>query len=379
MQGMRTGLRARLGVLAIGVALALSACGGEASSAGGDTAAGADTAGLAKAQKLVDDHSKLPTEIGISKPVGKEIPTGKNIVYISCGAEACANTGESMTEAGKVLGWKTKVINVTPTPAAIQAGFDEAIRLKPDAVAYLGLPTAAFQRQLAKLKAMKIPVVAAFVSDKAGGGLEFTYVDADTVGRGTRILAAKALVDAGKPLDIGLINITDYPVVKIYTKAFADEVKEDCPACNTKVMDVQIDEIGKDAPAKIVNFLRANPKMKALFLALDDFAIGLPTALRNAGLKDVKIYSWAPTSAGIQGLKDGERTASVPTQQAEGGWYLTDALARIFAGEPVVKAGIDDIPWTIWAKDTEAGVPGSTKNPSFVVDYKKQFSALWRK
>lgn len=378
MQRMRTGLRAKLCVLAIGAAFTLAAC-GEGSSDDAAAASGTDSEGLARAQALVDEHSDLPTEIGITEPVGVEIPTGKEIVYINCGAEACTNTGNALSAAGDVLGWNTTMINIAPTPQEIQKGFDEAIRLKPDAVAYNGLPTAAFQRQLAELESMNIPVVAAFVADPIGGGLEFTYVDAETVGKGTEILAAKTLVDAGGPIDVGLVNITDYPIVPIYTKAYGDRIKADCSSCNTKTLDVQVAEIGKDAPAKIVNFLRANPDIKALYLALDDFAIGLPAALRNAGLEDIKIYSWAPTKAGIQGLQDGERTASVPTQQAEGGWYLADALARIFTEQPIVKAEVDDIPWTIWAKDTEAGVPESVDNPPFVVDYEKQFAALWGK
>lgn len=368
-----------IGVMLASLTLALTACGSSPENGSGGATGDVDDEGLARAQEVVDAHSTLPTEIGLTKKIESDIPSGKKIVYINCGAEACTNTGNALSAAGDVLGWTTQIINIAPTPEEIQRGFDEAIRLKPDAVAYNGLPTAAFSRQLATLESMDIPVVAALVSDPVGGGLEFTYIDAETVGKGTSILADKVLVDAGGPVDIGLINITDYPIVPIYTKAFDDEVKANCATCKTETLDVQVAEIGKDAPAKIVNFLRTNQSIKAIYLALDDFAIGLPAALRNAGLDDIKIYSWAPTSAGIQGLQDGERTASVPTPQAEGGWYLADALARIFAGEEVVPAGIDDIPWTIWAEDTDAGVPDSTDNPPYVVDYQEQFKALWGK
>lgn len=93
----------------------------------------------------------------------------------------------------------------------------------------------------------------------------------------------------------------------------------------------------------------------------------------------MKTYSWAPTSAGIAGLQSGERTASVPTQQREGGWCLADACARVFAGKKPVQPGTGDIPWVIWAKDTQAGVPTETKNPAFVVGYQDQFKGLWGK
>lgn len=377
MQGTQVKLRWKLTAIAAGAVMVLAACGsGDSSSGGGGEH---DEDGLAQAQALVDEHNAPPESIGITEPVGAEIPTGKEIVYINCGAEACTNTGNALKAAGDVLGWTTTFINIAPTPEEIQAGFDEAIRLKPDAVAYNGLPTAAFQRQLAELDSLNIPVVAALVADPVGGGLDFTYIDADTVGEGTSILAAKTVVDADGPIDIGLINITDYPIVPIYTQAYEDEIKATCPDCGTKTLDVQVSEIGQDAPAKIVNFLRANPDISAIYLALDDFAIGLPAALRNAGLEDIKIYSWAPTSAGIQGLQDGERTASVPTPQAEGGWYLADALARIFTGQPVVPATVDTIPWTIWAEDSETGIPESTDNPPYVLDYEQQFKELWGK
>jgi ribose transport system substrate-binding protein len=58
--------------------------GGSSSQASGDV-----SAGLAKAEAVVKQASARPSTIGITEPIGKAVPAGKKLAFISCGVEAC--------------------------------------------------------------------------------------------------------------------------------------------------------------------------------------------------------------------------------------------------------------------------------------------------
>ncbi len=365
--------------------LGLTACGGDdsdsSSASSGDTAADTSaaqngSAELAAAKKRLDAATKAPSKIGPTVPISKPIPSGKSIIYVNCGAVACTNTGAGLKEAATALGWTYKEINAQPTPESIQAAFAQVVREKPDGVASNGFSTAAYQRQLAQLKDAKIPVLSNTGTEPAGNGLSL-QLQSDVAPRAMELLADKAVLDAGGKGDFGSIIITGYPIVKQYGEAFTAEVKKVCPDCGVKDLEIQPTSIGKDAPAKITNFLRANPSVKGIFLGYDDLANGLATAVRNAGVDMPKSYSWAPTQIGVKALQTGERTAAVAQGTRETGWQFADAFARSFVGQPVSEsAKWQD--WEVWSKDY-GNVPKNADNPPVIADYKQQFLKLWGK
>ena len=74
-----------------------------AATAGATTvAAGGD--GKAKAKALVDQYSKRPTSIGLKTPVGKAIPAGKKLYFVSCGVEICELEFDVVKQATDILG-----------------------------------------------------------------------------------------------------------------------------------------------------------------------------------------------------------------------------------------------------------------------------------
>jgi ribose transport system substrate-binding protein len=371
-------------VMALGLAAGatgLAACGGGDSSSTGATSSttaapvAADPA-LEAARKNVEAHSAAPTKIGPTQPIGKAIPTGKKIVYINCGAEACVNVGKSMDEAAKVLGWSVVHINTQPTPQAIQASFAQAVRAKPDGVAELGFDKVTFERQLAELKAKKIPVVSATGTDLSGSGIDLQIIPPVENSKSTRLLADKVSVDSGGKGEVGVVELTGYPVIKIYTEAFKDQLSKSCPACTAKTIEIQPTSIGKDAASKLANFLRANPKVGYLFLSLDALGDGLPAAVKNAGAKMPKTYGHAPTESGLAALGTGERTAATPGPTPEIAWQFMDAFARSFTGQSMDA----DQAWqgtVIWGKEF-GNLPTSGSLP-VVKDYQEQFKQLWGK
>jgi ribose transport system substrate-binding protein len=366
---------------ALVLGLTVAACGGgnePSGPSGADAAAIADS-GLAAAKKNVEAHIQAPGKIGPSEPIGKPIPKGKSLVFINCGAPACALMGASFKQAGSVLGWTVQEIQAQPTPQAVQAAFTEALRRNPDGVVSTGFAKELYQRQLAELNAKKIPVFSGTGTDASSfdpsRGITLEPEPPEKVAEATRLLADKTTVDANGQGEIGSVLLTGFPIVKLYTEAYENQIKKNCPECTVKRLTVEPTSIGKDSAQKIANFLRANPKIEHLFLSYDALGLGLPTAVRNVGRDMPKNYSWAPDEPGVKALQSGERTAAVPLGYNEIAWQWVDGFARIFTGGDIQEsqkwAG-----YVLWSKDA-SDVPAEAKNPPYIPDYQKQFKKLW--
>jgi ribose transport system substrate-binding protein len=363
--------------LTLALAVAVSACGDSNSESGKSGSSGSGQSVNPELVKAVNAASKPPEHVFPNKPIGKPIPAGKKLVFINCGAPACTNMGASFKQAASVLGWNVNEIQAQPTPQSIQAAFSEAVRQRPDGVVSTGFSKELYRRQLDQLHEMKIPVFSGTGTDPTGPDINLEPLPPASVSKATKLLADKTIVDAGGKGEIGAVLLTGYPIVKIYTDAYLAEIKSACPKCTTKTLVVQPTSIGKDAGAKIANFLRSNPKIGHLFLSYDALGVGLKQAVTAAGAKYPKTYSWAPDQTGVKALQTGERTASIPLDYPEIGWQWADAFARLFTGG-TVKPDDGFQNFVIWSKDFN-NVPASAENPPAVQSYQDQFKKLWGK
>lgn len=378
----------------------LAACGGgdsstssesastESESTGAETEATTESSsdptaeGLAYATEKVEEASKPPTHIGPTEPIKKPIPSGKTIVSVNCGAESCTNTEEGLKEAAAVLGWKVKTINAEPTPQAIQAAYEEAVREQPDGVTSLGQSKESFERQLKELDEAGIPFVSAYGPNPEGEGVTLQIVGPLPGGKAEtdpamKLLADKAIVDSKGEGEIGVAVLTGFPTPAQFAEAFEEEIAEHCPKCSTKQIEIAPTAIGKTSETELVNFLRANSGIHYLFLTYEALATGLAQASKVAGIEAPKTYSWAPVGLGDEALRTGESTAAVPQGEPELGWQIADAFARLFTGEnPQESKKLQ--PWTLWGKSVN-NLPPEGSNPEIIVGFQKQFEELWGK
>ena len=89
-------------VTAIAAAGALAACGSSSSnSTSGSSTTGSKnvTAALSQAEQVLNQGATRPTDITVGTPIAKPIPTGKKLVFISCGAASCQLQGNIVKEA----------------------------------------------------------------------------------------------------------------------------------------------------------------------------------------------------------------------------------------------------------------------------------------
>jgi ribose transport system substrate-binding protein len=381
MRNIRHGGRTLVAVVAAAtLATTVSACGSGSESDGGGAAAETSAGGggevVAAAKAKVDAHITAD-RIGPSTPIDEQIPSGKRIAYVNCGAPACANFEKSFKAGAAVLGWKVDTIAAQPTPPSVQAAFDEAIRRKPDAVVSMGLGRSLYAKQLDELAELKIPVMSNTGSEESGeGGITFEPLGPKASAAAAGVLADKTVVDLGGKGEVGIVLLGGYPVVKTYTEGYENELKAACPDCTVKRIEIQPTSLGKDAPQKIANFLRANPNVEALYISYDLLASGLPAAAKAAGVSVPKTYSFGPDQPGIQALQNGERTAALIEPYNELSWQIVDALARTFTGRDVQESQPSQN-LTVLSNDFDNVPKTADPFPAVVQGYQEQYKKLW--
>ncbi len=378
---------------AVITALALAACGSSSSSSssasassssGGGAATGTSTgggssssSGLATAKSIVDQYSKVPASITVTRPVGKPIPSGKKVVFVDCGIPTCTAVGDSLKQAAATLGWSYSSIAASTTPSGAQKGFEQAIQDKPDAVAFTGLARADINPQLKQLAAMNIPVVTCCTTDATGAGLTNIVRRAPSSAASGRLAAAWIVNDSGGKANTLYVDLPVFPIYVPYRTSFAATYKKLCPSCDLSTLSLPATAIGTTGPQQIASYLSAHSSINYVFVVNDALSLGLEAAMKGAGVDNVKYVGSDSTQANFPAVVTGQEAATIPSPIGETGWYLADMLGRAFAGTPQVPEGNMEL--QVWTKDN---IPaGSTKagtiilNPNFMTQFKK----LWGK
>jgi ribose transport system substrate-binding protein len=361
---------------AIGVcvfALVVAGCGDSNSSSSDEDT---DSAFPAAAKRSAEFEER-PTSVGIKTPVGKPIPKGKTIDFIECGVPACAVEGEIFEEAMSNLGWTLNSIKAGTTPEEIKAAYQQAINNKPDAVLASGYPTVLFKPELAQLRKLNIPVVQFFIEEEASPGVTAVIGGPTTSEFQGKMMADYVLANSDdEAMEVGVVNANGFETVTATADKVEEVVEEECSRCTVKRLDAPVTSIGGDLPQRISSFLTANPNMKWLTVGYNDMVVGLPTALKGAGIEDVELTTVNINPSIAPYMEKGEYLeATMGTSFPEVYWRGVDLLARLFAGQPY-EEDLDDstLPyWTITA-DT---LPTTTEEFPVVDDYEEQFKKLW--
>jgi ribose transport system substrate-binding protein len=377
--------RRALSLAAVGATVALIAAGcgsssssSTSSSSGGGSAsnAAATTAGanLSAAQAIVAQASQRPTSISVTKPIGKPVPSGKKIVFISCGASPCELQGKIVAQGAALLGWTSSSISTNGTPAAIQAAYETAIRQGADAIVTTAAIRAELEAQIPKLIAKGIPVADASSTDPISPPFIYNTSTAAQNVRIAKYLAAEIVADSKGKANALYVNLPAYTILAPLGAAFASDLKQLCPSCGYATIGVPLTQLA-NASSLIVSYLRSHPSVNYVALSVADaLDPGLPAALSAAGLSHVKIVaeSGGPTEFGY--VANGQELALVPYDYYSVDYQMLDALARHFSGVPVQLTAPPL--WLI----TKSNLPASHSAVfPMVADYQSQFKKLWGK
>lgn len=375
-RNLGVGRRSRAGgwrriATALGVALSLgavTACGSD-SDADGKPEQNASAA--AEAQTFVDKALQRPTELWITEKIGKPVPTGKRISLVSCATPECADQKNIAKMAADALGWKLKILNTDGSPEQTRAAFQDVVRDKPDGVIYVAIDKSTFQSFLPQMKKNGTFVAGYGTLDKQGDGLDF-FGSFGNEGAG-KYMAAYVAAASGGGSSVLYADVPAFNILGEQLDDFRETLTGYCAECKTQVLEIPITAVGVDVPARIVAQLRANRDIKWVAVATDSLALGLPPALKAAGLNDVKIVGESPLVATQQYVANGDMAATVAFADFELLWMLIDAVARNEAGVPQIEAKAPPQSWIL----TSDNIPDPSKRFPLVEDSFEQFKALW--
>jgi ribose transport system substrate-binding protein len=362
-------------VLAI-AAVALSACGGgSTSSSGGSSSAG--SGGSAAADKVAAQFTQRPTRIPVTKPIGKPIPSGKRIDFINCGVTSCTILYNNLVQAAKTVGWSVKQINTQGTPETVQAAWKQAVNDRPDAVIASGFPRAVFAQQLKQLQAMNIPVLEASTADVEGGGIDLILNGPKAMQPIGQILAAWIAKDSGAKAHTLYVDLPNFNILKPVHDYFRRYYKQYCASCKLDTLDIPVTAIGKDVPDRVVSYLRAHPDIDYVAYSLGALNVGVPAALRQAGLANkVKIIVDVGDAENYQYIASGQTQAATSFSNVESPWVWVDALARKFTGQSIEPDRQAKMPLMLI---TKANLISTSAEFPMVADYQQQWKKLWGK
>lgn len=359
-----------LAILLAAVLVTASACG----SSDDSSSSSVDTAGLKAAEATVAKASERPTTIPVTEPVGKPIPTGKKITFVSCGVEACAIQGPILAAGAKSLGWTVDQVATDGSAEKVQGAIDSAIRNGADAVILNAADKDAYSKQIADAKKAGVQFVTCCSLATAGDGLLYNTATDKQNGPIGDYLAAEIVSSSKGKANALYVNISAFEILKQVGESFDAGVKKYCSSCSVDNLDIPLTSLGKDAPDRIISYLRSHPKVNYVALSVTDaLGAGLPAALKAAGLGDkVTIVGQGGGTQNFTDMKAGSIDALVPADLFSYDYLMLDALARHWAGVPVNDAGP---PYWLVKKDT---VPTDTSKPFPVIeDYKAQYEKLW--
>jgi ABC-type sugar transport system substrate-binding protein len=351
-------------------------CGSSDSGSSSDSAAGGN-ADISAAKQLSTDSATRPTQITQSKPIDKPIPTGKKITFISCGVEACAVQGPILAEGAQLLGWSVNQVGTDGSPEKVQNAFQAAVRGGANAVIINAADKDALAAPIANAKSKGVEVVTCCSLAEQGKDVLFNTGTPEQNAEIGKMLAGKVVSDTGGKANALYANVSAFAILAAVGTTFESEYKKLCADCKYAKIDIPLTSLGKDAPDRIVSYLRSHPDVNYLVLSESgSLGPGLPAALQAAGLGDkVKIVGQGGNQQVYQDVGSGKISAVTPSSLYGYDYSMLDALARKWAGVPV-----EQTPPEFWLM-TKENMPASINGPAFpiVEDYKTQWAKLWGK
>src|SRR3954451_24516158 len=221
--------------------VAATACGSSAgSSTSGSPSKTADSAGVTRAQTLAQQATTRPTTIGLPPAVGKPVPTGKKVVFISCGVQACEIQGNIIKQGAADLGWNGSVISNDGSPEQLQNAFETALRQGADAVILNAVNREAVAKQIAEAQQKGVAFVTCCSTAPPGDGILANVAGTGNSAKIGQSLAADIVADSQGKANTLFVNISSFEILKALGSQCKGPYKQRCASCGSASLDVPV-------------------------------------------------------------------------------------------------------------------------------------------
>ncbi|MDT0203054.1 hypothetical protein [Nocardioides sp. AE5] len=320
-----------------------------------------------------------PTSIGLVEPA-ESVPADMELIFLQCPLPSCEALAQALKAAIDEVGWNLRIISTGGTPEEIKSAWAQAVRLAPDGVIGITHDRLYFESELQQLKAKDIPVLRLNVTDPAGNGVTGNILGRDAYEAAGMTIAKYALSRAGEDLNAVAFTVGEViPSLQVMAESYKKTVEANCDSCTVEVVELPSTSIGKDFPSRIASHLRRNPDVNWVEIGLSDFMVGLPAALRSAGITPDQVQFMGlgayNTAANGYLAEDDFLTAVLTAASDEQMWRAVDFFIREFNGQDS-SVSTDLSTWPTWIVTSET-LPSSTETFPTVADFKEQYRALW--
>jgi ribose transport system substrate-binding protein len=346
------------------------------------SSASASTSGaaFAQARKTVDALLVRPTSIGVTEALPTSPPKNKLIVVIVGEIPVLEYQATIIEQGVKALGWRLKVINDDLSATGISTAWQDAVELHPAAVVTTNNATPLITRQLKELKAEGAVAVEYAIENPPTSSLISVLLGPSWTTEMGQLMADYITVNSAGSTDTPtadtvLFTVPTLPPLTTVTTGFQAQYRKDCPSCTLYTEDVPETSIGTNLSTIMVSFLEAHPNVDYIAPTFDDMAIGLPEALKTAGLSSrVKIMGYDPGTDNLSYVSNGEELASITYPDQVVAYRCLDVLVRYFEHQPYSVDSTATWPIQILTKKTS----GLAVSHYFAVkNYAQEFYKLW--
>ncbi len=265
-------------------------------------------------------------------------PSNRTITIQTCPLPVCKTTTDAARAAALKLGWKVTYLQSDLTPQAYQTVLSQIVQSPPQLLALSPLvPNSFITKQLATLQKVGTKIVEmapAGDSPNASGPVQGVVAGAADFSFRGGLMGDSIVADAHGKADT--LFVWDPSLASIWDpeKAALTKVVTDAGG-NVDVLKVSQANIGKTIPAQVTSYLQSHPNVKYVAFVIADLAIGVPSALKSAGVPSVKIISTGPQASTMADIAAGNQWASVGQENAAAGYRAIDQLARLTMNIPL--------------------------------------------
>ena len=383
----------------VGLAVALAACGGgsssssssssgeeassstaseETGSSGEESSGGSDAEIKEEAAKLTAEAETPPAKVPEAElPLkNQNIPTGKTVAFLGCGAEQCEEYFGPIQEGAEALGWTAKMYQGSVEPNKIVKYFEEIVNSKPDVFIACCIAPSIAGKYLNELKDEgTISVMCCTQPEGTEGLTKLLSVPDDKLIAGENA-ANFMLAEKGEELNVLYVNTEDFEVSKQYAEGLKGQVEKLCSTCEVNEIQTAVEDIGKPAiSTSVVSYLRSHPDVNYVSTLFGPLLIGVPAAMKAAGL-EIPITATASGAIALEDVKTGkEGWKAVQNFGIEWGLQGLNIAVRTMQNEPLGEETLT--PEVLVTEKNAAEVSPGSGNQPVIPDAVKQYEEIW--
>jgi ribose transport system substrate-binding protein len=368
------------------LAVSVAACGGSSDSSssggGGETGGGETTSAgpdiKAEAAALAAEAETPPTTVPEAVPLkNTDIPKGKTVAFLGCGAEQCEEYFPPIQEGAEALGWTAKMYQGSVEPNKQVKFLEEIVKSEPDVFIACCIAPSLAKKYFNEMKEKgTVSFMCCTAEEGTEGITKLVSIPSDKLETG-KGLADFQLSEQGEELNVLYVNTEDFEVSKQYFEGYETEVKRLCPECPVDQIQVGVEEIGKPSLAtKVVSYLRSHPDVNTIATLFGPLMIGVPAAMSAAGINDVNLGATASGPESLEAVKQGkENWTAVQIFGTEFGLWGLNVAVREFTGEPIGEETMT--PEVLITPNNAAELLPNPGNNPVIPDALQQYEELW--